>query len=211
MRLLQIIPVFILALAAAPVTARAQDAAPEPLPSVALPPELDRVLRDYERLWAAGDEAGLADLFAEDGFVLQNGRPAVRGREAIQRAYAEFSGPLRLRAISFAVEERLGYIIGAYTYGDGPEMGKFVLTLRRSPGEPWLIVSDMDNANRMPRMAPRPSRSLGPDPTDNEPARHLARGPGPVCRCARAVSRRACRTGSCRSAPSSPPLRSGCG
>jgi ketosteroid isomerase-like protein len=157
MRLFTLIPIAVfLALAAAPVMARAQDAAPEPLPSVVLPPELDRVLRDYERLWAAGDEAGLAGLFADDGFVLQNGRPAVRGRAAIQRAYEEFSGPLRLRAISFAVEERLGYIIGAYTYGDGPEMGKFVLTLRRSPGEPWLIVSDMDNINRMPPMGPPP-------------------------------------------------------
>jgi hypothetical protein len=53
----------LLSLFAAPAVARAQDA-PEPLPTVALPPELDRVLRDYERLWAAGDEAGLAAIFA---------------------------------------------------------------------------------------------------------------------------------------------------
>jgi ketosteroid isomerase-like protein len=84
--------------------------------------------------------------------VLQNGRPPVRGREAIRRAYADFSGPLRLRAIAFAAGDAVGYIIGAYTYGDSPEMGKFVLTLRREPGGPWLIASDMDNMDRMPRM-----------------------------------------------------------
>ena len=47
---------------------------------VALPPELARVLRDYERAWRAGDAAALAALFAEDGFVLQSNRPPVRGR-----------------------------------------------------------------------------------------------------------------------------------
>src|SRR6185295_2049761 len=36
--------------------------------SVALPPELARVLTDYEAGWKAGDAAALASLFAEDGF-----------------------------------------------------------------------------------------------------------------------------------------------
>jgi len=45
------------------------------LSDVALPPQLDRVLRDYERAWRAGDAAALASLFAEDGFLLQNNRP----------------------------------------------------------------------------------------------------------------------------------------
>lgn len=138
--------------AAAPGTARAQDAPPPPLPSVQLPPEMDRVLRDYERLWAAGDAAGLAALFTEDGFALQNGRPPVRGRAAIQQAYAQAGGPLRLRALAIGADGNVGYIIGAFAYGDAPgDMGKFVLTLRREPGGPWLLVSDIDNSNRMPR------------------------------------------------------------
>ena len=53
------------------------------LPSVELPPELDRVLRDYERAWRAGDAVALASLFAQDGFVLQSNRPPIRGREEI--------------------------------------------------------------------------------------------------------------------------------
>ncbi|MGQ0702032.1 MAG: VOC family protein [Gemmatimonadales bacterium] len=70
-----------------------QPAQPAPqLPSVPLPPELDRVLRDYEREWSARNAAGLARLFAEDGFVLQPGRPPVRGRAAIERAYTGSGG-----------------------------------------------------------------------------------------------------------------------
>jgi ketosteroid isomerase-like protein len=119
------------------------------LPDVALPPELDRVLRDYERAWRAGDTATLASLFAEDGFVLQSNRPPIRGRMAIQAAYKGHGGaPLRLRALSFAVADTIGYIIGAYGYDNMPgDTGKFTLTLRRSPGESWLIFSDMDNSN----------------------------------------------------------------
>jgi hypothetical protein len=38
----------------------------------ALPPDLDRVLRDYERAWSAGDAKAIALLFTEDGVLLQN-------------------------------------------------------------------------------------------------------------------------------------------
>ena len=124
-------------------------ATPKEIPSVILPPELDRVLRDYERAWRAGDAAALAALFAEDGFILQSNRPPVRGRKAIQAAYeGGGGGPLRLRALAFHTEVTIGYIVGAYGYGDGPgDTGKFTLTLRRTPGQPWLIFSDMDNQN----------------------------------------------------------------
>lgn len=129
---------------------------PTDIPSVALPPDLDQVLRDYERAWRAGNAAALAALFAADGFILQSNRPPVRGRKAIQAAYEGGSGgPLRLRALAFHTEATTGYIIGAYGYGDGPgDTGKFTLTLRRTPGQPWLIFSDMDNANAPPNRRP---------------------------------------------------------
>ena len=119
------------------------------LPSVNLPSELDRVLRDYERAWRAGDAAGLAALFAEDGFVLQGGRAPVRGRDAIRTAYTGQGGAgLRLRALAYSVADTVGYVIGAYGYGETPgDQGKFTLTLRRSRGGPWQIFSDMDNAS----------------------------------------------------------------
>jgi ketosteroid isomerase-like protein len=158
--------VLVLASAAAPGAARAQDAPPPAtMPSVQLSPEMDRVLRDYERLWAAGDAAGLAALFTDDGFALQNGQPPVRGHAAIRQVYANARGPLRLRlrALASGEDGTVGYIIGAFAYGDAPgDMGKFVLTLRRGAGGPWRIVSDIDNSNRMPRMGPPPAQPPQP-------------------------------------------------
>ena len=127
------------------------------VPSVTLPPALDRVLRDYERAWRAGDGAALALLFAEDGFVLQGGSLPVRGREAIRAMYTrQAGGALRLRAIGFATADSVGYILGAYGYENaGPgDIGKFTLTLKRAPDGRWLINSDMDNLNPGPRRPP---------------------------------------------------------
>lgn len=120
------------------------------LPSVTLPPALDRVLRDYERRWAAGDAAALAELFTEDGFVLSSGNTPVRGRAAIRERYANAGGALRLRALGYAVGDTVGYIVGAYGYGDErevPDRGKFVLALRRAPAGPWHIAADIDNSS----------------------------------------------------------------
>ena len=117
-------------------------------PSVPLPPPLARVLADYERAWQAKDAAGLAALFTEDGYVLSGGRPPVHGRAAIERHYAGRGGPLALRALHYAAEGPVGYIIGAYGAEKGaPDDGKFTLTLRKDKDGAWLIVSDMDNGN----------------------------------------------------------------
>ena len=130
-----------------------EQAKPAQLSTVALPPELDRVLRNFERAWRARDAVALASLFAEDGFVLQNNRSPIRGRLAIQAAFQSHSGgPLRLRSLAFSTGDTIGYIIGAYGYGDAPgDAGKFTLTLLRAPGGPWLIFSDMDNLNMLPK------------------------------------------------------------
>lgn len=122
---------------------------PDRIPSVELPPELDRVLRDYERGWSASDPSALAELFARDGFALPMGRAPARGREAIRAAYANAGGPLRLRALAWAAADTVGWIVGAYTYRpDGTDDGKFVLALRRSPDGPWEISADIDSPIR---------------------------------------------------------------
>ena len=129
----------------------AAPAAAQEIPSVTLPPELDRVLRDYEKAWKAGDTTALANLFSEDGFVLGNGKPPVRGRDKIRTAYDNPSGELRLRALAFATEETIGWIVGAFSYGPSKgDMGKFVLALQRDSdeGATWQIAADMDNTNR---------------------------------------------------------------
>lgn len=127
-------------------------AKPAPLPSVTLPPALDRVLRDYEKAWTGRDPAGLAALFTEDGMTMSNFRPARRGHAAIREGYANAGGPLALRAVAYAADDTVGYIIGAYGPRPGAEdAGKFVLALRRAPNGPWRIAADIDNGNNPPR------------------------------------------------------------
>jgi uncharacterized protein (TIGR02246 family) len=153
MRLAIVHATFTLAMLAGTLRAQSIPASPprdvQRLPSIPLSASLDRVLRGYENAWQRGDAAALAALFTEDGFVLQSGRPPVRGRRAIRAAYAGQGGSaLRLRALGAAETDTVAFIVGAYTYGeDVADRGKFTLTLRRGAGGPWLIFSDMDNSN----------------------------------------------------------------
>ena len=134
---------------ATPALAQQVPAAPQP--TIELPPGLGRVLTDYEKAWGSRDAAALAKLFTEDGFVLPGGQPPVRGRAAIERHYMGAGGPLALRAIAYAAEGAVGYIIGEYARRKGePDVGKFTLTLRKGSDGRWLIMSDMDNSNRRP-------------------------------------------------------------
>lgn len=130
--------------------ARVAPAAPD-----VLPPELDRVLRDYERAWRAHDADALAALFADDGFVMSDGAPPVRGRDAIRAAYAGAGGALDLTPIGHRTSGDSGFIVGTYRHGAGaPEAGKFTLALVKD-GDRWEIASDMDNSiARAPSTAP---------------------------------------------------------
>jgi ketosteroid isomerase-like protein len=122
--------------------------AAERLPSVALPPELARVLTDYEAAWTSRDAAALSRLFAKDGFVLAGGRPPVRGRGEIAKHYAGKGGPLALRALAYGAQGTVAYIIGGYAGQAGnADDGKFTLTLRKDSDGRWLIMSDKDNGN----------------------------------------------------------------
>ena len=157
------IPILILALhlCVLAADARPQDAAP--VPAVRLPPELGRVLTDYEAAWTAGDGAALAELFVEDGFVLPNGGPPVRGRAAIRQYYKGPGGPLALHAFAFATEGATGYIIGGFSRREGePDVGKFTLALRKGSNGRWRIVSDMDNGNRPSSSRPHPAPTAAP-------------------------------------------------
>ena len=124
------------------------------LPSLTLPPELARVLTDYETAWQRQDAPALAALFAEDGFVLSGGTRPVRGRAAIAAHYTGKGGPLALRALAYATAGDSGFVVGAYAEQRGqPDAGKFTLTLRRD-GARWLIFSDMDNGNARTWLVP---------------------------------------------------------
>ena len=117
-------------------------------PTVSLPSDLARVLTDYEDLWAHRDSTALAALFTEDGIVLSPGHQMVRGRTAIARYYTGPGSPLSLRAVAFATDGNVGYIIGGFSRAPGArDEGEFTLTLRRDKSGRWLIQSDMDNGN----------------------------------------------------------------
>ncbi len=127
---------------------QAQEPGSQTFPTIDLPPEVERVLRDYEEAWQRGDETGLAELFTEDGFVLRPGQPPARGRATILRTYQNVGGNLALRALDFAVSDEVGYIVGGFSgQPDEPDVGKFVLLLRRGPSGRWLIAADIDNGN----------------------------------------------------------------
>jgi ketosteroid isomerase-like protein len=108
------------------------------------------VLTDYEAAWRAKDAAALARLFADDRVVVPNACPPVKGRQRVQECYAGSGGPLFLRAVAHNTDGALGYIIGAYRDEEnGPDRGKFTLTIAKDADGRWLIVADMDR--RYPR------------------------------------------------------------
>lgn len=125
-----------------------QRARPESLPTVELPPELDRILREYEQHWRAGEAEALVALFTEDGFVARRGG-WIRGRQGLRQSLEGTSSHLRLRAVAYEIDDRVGYIIGAYRYGqESEDRGMFILTLRRGQAGRWLITADLDGSIR---------------------------------------------------------------
>ena len=129
----------------------ARPAAAADLETVKLPPELARVLADYEAAWQGRSAKALAALFAEDGFVLSSSAPPVRGRAAIEQHYTGQGGGLALRPFGYATDGTAGWIVGGFARQPGsPDVGKFTLTLRKDETGRWLITSDMDNGNSRP-------------------------------------------------------------
>ncbi len=150
----------ILALAVALAALRLAHAADGPAPetrpeSAAVPVAVSDLLRQYEKAWNAKDVNRLADLFSPDGLALPNGQAPATGRQAIADAYRQNAGgALVLRPIRYTETADMALVVGMFATGpDQPELGKFVLALRRAPAGGWSIVADMDNMNGVPRKA----------------------------------------------------------
>lgn len=142
----------------AAVAATSSFASAQQLPSVQLPPELDRVLRDYEKGWTANKPADVAALFTSDGMALPNGSPPAAGAAQITASYARSAGtPLFLRAIQYSMTADMAHIVGGFASEAGkPDGGKFLLVLKKGADGKWMIAADMDNMNAMPRRAAPP-------------------------------------------------------
>ena len=132
----------------------------ERLPVVTLPPDLDRLLRDFERNWQAPDnKTALAEQFTDSG-VFQYADDWLRGRPAIRMMLLGSGGALGLRAQAFSIEERVGHVAGAYgVYRDTVwvDQGRFLFALRRDRGTPWRI-----SAANLTRTTPSPRPSRDP-------------------------------------------------
>jgi hypothetical protein len=88
----------------------------ERLPTVALPADLDELLRAFERNWRAADnKTALANQFTDSG-LFQYADDWLRGRAAIRMMLVGSGGPLRLRAQAFEVGEQLAHVAGAYGF-----------------------------------------------------------------------------------------------
>lgn len=154
MKTLLLAPLFCAAiLAGAPATA-------QNLPSVTLPADIGRVLKDYENAWSANDAPALAGLFLPNGMALPSGQLPARGAEAIRKAYSHGGAmPTSLRAVDYAVSGDMAYIVGGYApAGAQTDMGKFVLVLRWVDGR-WMIAADIENANMQMRPMQRPPKA----------------------------------------------------
>jgi len=133
----------------------------DPLPTITLPPELDRLLRDYERFQRAGDKAGLASLFTEDGlYPSPNGW--LRGRETIRTTDGIGTANLRLRATAYSIDGATGYVAGFFGNANNPsipDIARLLFALRREPDGSWRIAvrlgSDFTPVDRRPRTAER--------------------------------------------------------
>ena len=126
-----------------------------PQPSVDLPPEIDRVIREWERATKSADARAFAALFTEDGLMSQpNGW--IRGRDAIRSAAGDIpAADLRVRAHQFAAEDSVATVTGSLSDTSSSsvrDVARVTFTLRRAIGG-WLITSFL----RANRPAPTPS------------------------------------------------------
>ncbi len=117
---------------------------PEPsLPTIQLPAELDRVLRERERI--SGTTAP-SELYTEDAQVLDVSQAEdhwVRGRAAAQRMASAYTPDTRFVPNTYWVDGSAGYISGVVRTGDSPvdEM-HFAFGLKKDPRGAWRIAME---------------------------------------------------------------------
>lgn len=109
-----------------------------------LPEELERLLRERRARW--NDPAGLAELFAEDG-VLFTSRRWLSGAKTITEYLGHgFTGPYRLKPVSYRIDGPAGQLAGYMVEDDGTDVhfGFFHLALAKDHGGAWRIKSETE-------------------------------------------------------------------
>ena len=121
--------------------------------------EVERLGRRFGELYTAGDLAGLAAAYAEDGRAMPPGGPTVQGRPAIQQFWQDVrdSGveAISTEPLEVEVAGELAYEIGRGVLtvrgGAGPDSGtsevvvRYVVVWQRQ-GDGWQIAIDIWNS-----------------------------------------------------------------
>ena len=116
----------------------------EPPATVALPPELARLLDERRTRW--NDAEALAQLFTEDSYVLATGPTWIRGRDAVaQHLASRFAVALTITPIAYDVSGSRGHIVAYYTGESGGRQqyyGQALLVVERGDDGAWRIAAE---------------------------------------------------------------------
>jgi len=111
------------------------------------------VSEQWAKLWSAKNLDGVVALYAEDAVFLPSTGTRVEGRDAIRElfksALAAYDPDITVRSTKSEIVGDLAYDIGEYretVMNKGVAStgrGSYLVVLRRSPSNRWLIVSQM--------------------------------------------------------------------
>jgi ketosteroid isomerase-like protein len=94
--------------------------------------------------YRAGDAAGCAALWTEDGALFSPFAPPARGRAAIEALHSDWTADgvgsdKRLEVLDAGAEGNLGWCMVAFSEGSATDSGTSLNVLERQPGGDWLI------------------------------------------------------------------------
>jgi len=115
------------------------------LPAVALPGDLDRLLRAVEKGW--NDKQALAPLLTEDSVVFDWLDPHwIKGRDEVTTYLSRlFARPYRVTPISYGIDGSAGHVAAYFTRGEGPaakHFGQALLAVRKGADGLWRIAAE---------------------------------------------------------------------
>jgi predicted TIM-barrel fold metal-dependent hydrolase len=119
-----------------------------PLPAVALPPELARLMDERAQRW--NRQGPLGELYTEDSWVLgdDGGRPIwLQGRQAGSESLSQrFARAYRVTPVAYRIDGATGYIAGYFTrpLDDGTTryFGQVLMSLRKEADGVWRIAAE---------------------------------------------------------------------
>jgi len=118
---------------------------------------VEDTVRSYFKKFEAGDAAGIAELFSEDGVIMPHEMTTIRGRAAIHSTFESIFGAISMRCENLATDRSLeiGDAALAETHSteavtnradNTTDTGEYreLFFLRKTAGD-WRIVSYMFN------------------------------------------------------------------